>query len=158
MFKNEDDYFNAIKDAQLYTDTVTKLSHKKMIMLNFLLVGLLSYATFHYLQNNTNIFSSSSLPVSKQAVLGVSETVDDSESSNARLMEILKSENINLIKEKGKSYSENDLKNSMKVLMNEPSIQSKSSYTDAIARELDDKSGFRGRIAVVNQETEGISK
>jgi len=40
----------------------------------------------------------------------------------------------------------------MKVLINEPSIQSKSSYTEAIARELDDKSGFRGKIAVVNQE------
>ena len=117
-----------------------KSSTKKLLILNFLVLAILGYLSFSYLQNTSN---SVTLPVSKQAVLGVSETVDDLELSDVRLMEILKGTEIDSV---------NDLEASMKVLINEPSIQSKSSYTEAIARELDDKSGFKGRIAVVKEE------
>ena len=137
MFNNkENDYFNAIKHAQIYASTETKTSNKKLLIGNFLFLTLLGYVTFSYLQNSSNSFS---LPVFKQAVLGVSETVDDSELSNERLMEIIKDTEVTAIP------------NSMKVLNSEPSIQSKSSYTEAIARVLDDKSGFKGRIAVVSK-------
>ena len=106
------------------------------------------------LKKDTNVFSSlslSSLPVSKQAVLGVSETVDNAEFSNDRLIKILEVIEVDSVHENEKAYSQNELQNSMKVLMNEPSIKSKSSYTEAIARELDDKNAFKGRIAVVKQ-------
>jgi hypothetical protein len=139
MFNKEDDYFNAIKHAQVYASTETRSSNKKLLIGNFLFLALLGYATFTYLQTSSNGFS---LPVFKQAVLGVSETVDDSELANDKLMKVLKGTEVGV------------LQDSMKVLMSEPSIQSKSSYTEAIARVLDDKSGFRGRIAVVNQSTE----
>ena len=142
MFNNkENDYLNAIKHAQVYTSTETKLSTKKLLISNFIFLALLGYVTFNYLQSN-NTFS---LPVFKQAVLGVSETVDDSSLRNDRLMEIIKGKEVIAVP------------NSMKVLITEPTIQSKSSYTEAIARLLDDKSGFKGRIAVVNQGNETSS-
>ena len=140
MFNREDDYVNAIKHAQVYTSTETKLSNKKLLIGKFFFLALLGYVTFTYLQNSSNSFS---LPVFKQAVLGVSETVDDSELANDKLMEILKDTEVGV------------LQDSMKVLMSEPSIQSKSSYTEAIARVLDEKSGFKGRIAIVNQGDDG---
>lgn len=143
MFNKEDDYYDAIKGAQLYTTDVKRSSNIKLTIFNVLLFTLLAYVTFDYLKSSTNIFSNSSLaslPVSKQAVLGVSETIDDSTFL------------IESINQNEKSYSQNELQNSMKVLMSEPIIQSKSSYTEGLVRELDDKSGFRGRIAVVNQE------
>lgn len=126
MFKKEDDYFNAIKHAQIYASVETKSSNNKSLVVKFFFLACVGYATFTYLQNSSNSFS---LPATKQAVLGVSETVDDSELAVV-------------------------VSNSMKVLISEPSIQSKSSYTEAISRVLDDKSGFRGRIAVVNQDDE----
>ena len=137
--RKEDDYFNAIKHAQVYTSVETKSSNGKSLVVIFLFLALLGYATFTYFQDSGSTFS---LPVSQQAVLGVSETVDDSELANEKLMEVLKGTKVD------------ELQNSMKVLINEPSIQSKSSYTEAIARVLDDKSGFRGRIVVVNQSDE----
>ncbi len=128
MFNKEDVYLNATKDAQIYTSVAIKSRNKKIIIVNVLLFAFLASATLYYVQNNTNVFS-------KKAVLGVSETIDFIEEN-----------------ENEKKYTQGDLSNSMKVLMTEPTIKSKSSYSEAIARELDDKSGFRGRIAVVKQE------
>ena len=126
MFNKEDAYLNATKDAQIYTSVAIKSRNKKIIIVNVLLFAFLASATLYYVQNNTNVFS-------KKAVLGVSETID-------------------FIEENEKKYTQGDLSNSMKVLMTEPTIKSKSSYSEAIARELDDKSGFRGRIAVVKHD------
>jgi len=138
MFNNrENDYLNAIKHAQLYTATERKSSNKILLGFNLFFLAFLLYIAFNYFESTTSTFS---LPVSKQAVLGVSETIDDSEFSNDKFMKILKATEVET------------LQDSMKVLMNESTIKSKSSYTEAIARELDDKSGFRGKIAVVNQK------
>jgi signal recognition particle subunit SEC65 len=145
MFNKEDEYLNATRDAQLYKAISTKSSNNKLMILNIFLLFLLGFATFIYLQHNTNIFSSSSLsslPLSEQAVLGVSETVDDFDISNKELMKILNSAEIDALKENEQKYSQLDLQNSMKILINESSIRSKSSYTDAIVRELEDKSSF----------------
>jgi len=137
MFNTEKDYSNSIKDAQIYKSE-TNLKSKKLLMVNVLFVAILAYASFTYLKSHNN---SSSLPISKQAVLGVSETIDDSQLSNDKLMAILKNREVDT------------LENSMKVSVGKSSIQSQSSYTEAITRELDDKrSGFRGKIAVVNQK------
>lgn len=155
MFNREDDYLDAIRGAQVYSTDETKSNNIKLTIFNILLLSILAYLTLIYLKNNTNIYSSlveSSLPISKQAVLGVSETVDESEFSNDRLMEILKTTEVDSLEQSEKSYSQNELQNSMKVLMSEPVIQSKSSYTEGLARELDDKSGFRGKISVAKKE------
>jgi len=135
MFNSEKDYDNAIKNAQLHRGDI-KTKSGKLLTLNLILMAVLGYAGFLYLQSSKN-----SLPVSKQAVLGVSETIDDAQMDNEKLMHILK------------DREDNSIKNSMKTLSVNSSIKSQPSYTEAITRELDDKrSGFKGKIAVVNQK------
>ena len=137
MFNTEKDYENAIKNAQVYKRD-EKAKNGKLRSFNLLFVAILAYASFTYLKTHN---SSSSLPISKQAVLGVSETVDDFPLDDDKFMDILKNREVDA------------LENSMKISVGTSSIQSQSSYSEAIARELDDKkSGFRGRIAVVNQK------
>ncbi len=145
MFDTNNRYTDAIQDAQIYTSSSKKTS-KQIHLVNFLLLLLLAFVAFKYFNSNTNMFLKSSSAVKKQAVLGVSETIDDSQLDNAELVNILKGTPVDTANERAKK----NLPNSIQVIMNEPSIQSKASYTDAIARELDDKSGFRGKIAVVN--------
>ena len=136
MFNTEQDYENAIKNAQVYKRD-TKVKSKSLLVINMVFVAILAYASFSYIKNH----NSSSLPISKQAVLGVSETIDDSQLDNDKLMDILNNTEVDT------------LENSMKISIGKSSIQSQASYTEAISRELDDKrSGFRGRIAVVNQK------
>lgn len=141
MFDTDNKYTDAIQDAQIYTGS-TKKTNKQIHLVNFLLLLLLAFVAFKYLNSNTNMFLHSSSALKKQAVLGVSETIDDSQLDDAELVNILKGTPVETAKK--------NLPNSIQVIMNEPSIQSKASYTDEIARELDDKSGFRGKIAVVN--------
>jgi len=137
MFNTEEDYENAIKNAQFYKRD-EKVKSGKLLSFNLLFVVILMYVGFTYLKNHN---TRSSLPISKQAVLGVSETIDDSQIENEKLMNILNKTEVDT------------LENSMKISVGESSIQSQSSYTEEIARELDDKrSGFRGRIAVVNHK------
>ena len=136
MFNTEEDYENAIKNAQLHQREI-KVKSKKLLIFNLFFMVVLAYGSFIYLKNRNNTFS---LPISKQAVLGVSETIDDSVLENDKLMDILNNTEVDT------------LENSMKISEKESSIQSQSFYTEAIARELDDKrSGFRGKIAVANQ-------
>ncbi len=145
MFDTDKKYTDAIQDAQIYTGS-TKKTNKQIHLVNFLLLLLLAFVAFKYLNSNTNMFLHSSSALKKQAVLGVSETIDDSQLDDAELVNILKGTPLETAHETAKK----NLPNSIQVIMNEPSIQSKASYTDEIARELDDKSGFRGKIAVVN--------
>ena len=137
MFNTEKDYENAIKNAQVYRGDEKEKSGK-LLPFNLLFVAILAYVGFTYLKTHNQ---SSSLPISKQAVLGVSETIDDSVLDDDKLIDILKDVEVDSVE------------NSMKISVGKSSIQSQSSYTEAIARELDDKkSGFRGRIAIVNQK------
>jgi hypothetical protein len=140
MFNTQKDYENAIKSAQIYR-TEERPNRGKLLPLNLLIVALLAYVGFAYLKSYNK---TTSLPISKQAVLGVSETIDDSVLDDDKLMDILKDVEVDSVE------------NSMKISAGKPSIQSASSYTEAIARELEDmedkRKGFRGRIAVVNQK------
>jgi len=137
MFNTEEDYENAIKDAQLHQREI-KVSSKKLLGFNLFFMLVLSYGSFIYLKNRNNTFS---LPISKQAVLGVSETIDDAQIENEKLMDILNKTEVDT------------LENSIKISAKKSSIQSQSFYTEAISRELDEKrSGFRGKIAVANQK------
>jgi len=134
MFNSKKDYENAIKNAQLHR----KVKSRKLLMFNILFMVVLASFSFVYLKNSKDL---SSLMTNKQAVLGVSETVDDSQINNEKLMHILKDRKVN------------GVENSMKMLSENSTIQSQTSYTEAIARELDDKrNGFKGKIAVVNQK------
>jgi len=83
MFNTEKDYENAIKNAQFYKSD-EKVKSGKLLSLNLLFVAILAYAGFNYLKSHNH---SSSLPISKQAVLGVSETIDDSQVDDEKLME-----------------------------------------------------------------------
>jgi len=140
MFDTEKDYENAIRSAQIYRGD-EKNNRGRLLPFNLMFVAILAYVGFAYLKSH---HQSSSLPISKQAVLGVSETIDDSVLDDDKLKNILSKEEVDSVE------------NSMKILVERSSIQSSSSYTEAIARELEDmedkRKGFRGRIAVVNQQ------
>ena len=137
MFNTEDDYANAIKNAQVYKSD-KKVKSGKLLTVNVLFLAILAYASFTYLKTYNH---SSSLPISKQAVLGVSEIIDDSQLEDEKLIDILNNTEVDSVED------------SMKISVAESSIKSEPSYTEMITRELDDKrSCFRGRIAVVNQK------
>ena len=143
MFNTEEDYKNAVKNAQLHQREI-KVKSKKLLGFNLFFMVVLAYGSFIYLKSKSNTLS---LSISKQAVLGVSETIDDTQLDNEELMNILNKTEVDT------------LENSMKISEKESSIQSRSSYTEAIARELDDKrSGFRGKIAVANQKEYSLGK
>lgn len=137
MFNTDSDYSNAIQDAQIYTPASQKRNNSKLIFINLILGGVLLFGAFKYFEHS----KVTTLPVSKQAVLGVSETIDDAELSDSELINILNGTD---------NMAQENLANSMKMVTSEPSIKSKAFYTEEIARELDDRSGFRGKIAVVN--------
>jgi len=119
MFNREKDYENAIKNAQMHRGDI-KTKSGKSLALNLIFMAILGYASFFYLQSSKNAIS---LHTTKQAVLGVSETIDDSQMDNEKLMHILKDRKVNGVDK------------------------------SLIQRELDDKrSGFKGKIAVVNQK------
>lgn len=110
MFKNKDDaYLEATRYAQVNIEANAKSSNMKLVIFNFVVVTLLAIITFFYLKSKAVVLLDE--PTTNRAVLGVSLTVDDAEGLA--------------------------LRNSMKVLMNESSIQSQSSYTKALGRELD---------------------
>lgn len=135
MFNTDKDYFNSIKHAQVH-NSIKKESSNKLLVFNLLLLSVIGYMTYSSFVGTQSQFSLSSL---KQGVLGVSETVDDSEINQEKLMKILK------------DSESTTIPNSMKVLTSKTSIQSKSAYTEDLATVLDDndRSGFKGRIAVV---------
>ncbi len=138
MFNTKNNYEDSKENTAVDVTFPVKINNNNtLIVVNFLLISLLTFSAFKYLQSNTNIFIKTSSAISKQAVLGVSETIKDDEFVN-----ILKSNKAERVRKNSPT--------SMQIIMNEPSIQSKTSYTEAIARKLDDKSGFRGKIAVVN--------
>ncbi|CAA6814391.1 MAG: Unknown protein [uncultured Sulfurovum sp.] len=143
MFQNyEEDYINATKHARINNKNQSGSSNLKLVIVNFLLILVLGIITFFYLKNETSFFSD--LFSKKEAVLGVSETISEAEMSDEELIRVLKISNEDEI---------NDLvlRNAMKVLVNESSIKSQSSYTKEIARELEDKQGFQGRVIIVKQ-------
>jgi len=131
MFNTDEMYANETQKAQLYSEILPqKQNNNKLIFINLLLGGALLFGAFKYFEQS----SVNSVDVRKQAVLGVSETIDDTELSDDAFL--------------------NSLTNSMELVTAESSIKSQTSYSKAIARELDDRSGFRGKIAVVNQSAD----
>ncbi|CAA6804465.1 MAG: Unknown protein [uncultured Sulfurovum sp.] len=144
IFKNyEDAYVSATKDARINVEENRFSSSLKWIIFNFLLVLLLGIILFFYLKNETTFFSE--FITEKRAVLGVTKTVDES-LSDEELIKILRVTDMEVA---SKNTNESELRDSMMVLVNESSIKSQSSYTEAISRELDDKNGFKGRTVVV---------
>ncbi|CAA6803799.1 MAG: Unknown protein [uncultured Sulfurovum sp.] len=103
MFSKKNDYRNAIRYIENSASGEIKLRNKILFIFNFIFLGFLTYVMFNYLQSNTNTFS---FPVFKEAVLGVSETVDEVALENVKMI---------------------------KVLMPRPSIQSQPFYTEAMA-------------------------
>ena len=155
MFDTEEEYLNATKHAEINICKEKKTTKSKLLIVNLFMGVALLYLGFLYLKNETDLLSMSSSY--KQGVLGVSEVVDDNEYSDEELIELLKvtetdTTGHNINKGYGTKNHHKELTNSMKVLMNESNIKSQSSYTKAIARELDDKkSGFKGRIVIVKK-------
>jgi len=62
--------------------------NKKLLIINITFLTLLGYITFSYLKTE-----STQTPVLKQAVLGVSQTIDQLKVDNEKLMRVLVSEN-----------------------------------------------------------------
>ncbi len=156
MFNNDEEYLNATRDAKInrYKENILtkdEQSFNKGVFLNlFIIVILVSFGVLFY-KKQTDFFPKKAHTT---AVLGVSKTIDDSEFSDEELLKILKVTEVDMLEESRKedeSHELTNLANSMQVLVNESTIQSPSSYSDAIARELDDKSGFKGRIVVVKK-------
>ena len=139
MFDTHEMYEDETQKAQLYSETLPqKNNNHKLIFVNLLLAGTLLLGAFKYFEQ-TRV---NNVDVKKQAVLGVSETIDDTELSDSELINILNTTD-NMVQE--------NLADSMKIVTSEASIKSKTFYTEEITRELDDRSGFKGKIAVVNQ-------
>lgn len=150
MFKKEnDDYLNATRHAQVNTSASKNLSKKIWITVNVLSASVLFYFVFDYIKNETTLLGSAE--TSKRAVLGVSETVSNHGLTDKELMNILKMTDYSKDVESSKQTNTEAPANSMKVLINEPSIQSQTSYSEEIARELDDKDDYKGRLVVVKQ-------
>ena len=141
MFNTDSDYSNAIQDAQIYTSAPQKRNNNKLIFINLILGGVLLFGVFKYFEYSRI----NTVELKKQAVLGVSETIDDAELSDSELINILNTTD---------NMAQENLVNSMKMVTSESSIKSKTFYSEEIARELDDRSGFKGKIAVVNQPIE----
>ncbi|CAA6806074.1 MAG: Unknown protein [uncultured Sulfurovum sp.] len=155
MFDTEEEYLNATKHAEINMCKEKKPTKNKLIIMNLFMGVILLYLGFIYLKTERELVS---MPVSySQGVLGVSEVVDAAEYSDEELVKLLRvtetdTTGHHVNKDYGTKNYHKELTNSMKVLMNDSHIKSQSSYTEAIARELDDKkSGFRGRIVVVKR-------
>ncbi len=132
MFNTNNDYSEAVQKAQLYAQPEEKRDNKKMLLINMVLVVVLMFALLKYLDNNRNILErTNGLPISKQAVLGVSETIEEGE-------------------------MQTNVYQMMEVVTPTSSIKSQASYPKAITKELDDRSGFRGKIAVVSNSEEKL--
>jgi len=130
MFKSQDEYTKATQHAQVNTYDEHKSVNAKQMVLNLVLLS--SLASFAFFYTKTNLLSD--LLPHKTAVLGVSLTVDD-ESTDQDYLRVLDSSEVDSVEE---GSSLDTLNSSMKLLMNEPSIQSQSFYTHAISRELED--------------------
>lgn len=147
--KSSDNYSNVNKNTELNTYVQKSPSKKIWRILNIVSVAVFVYFIFAYIKNETTMFSN--LSSSKQAVLGVSETVDENGLTEEELIKILR---VTEYTDEEKSAKQNAIEasvNSMKVLMSEPSIQSQTSYSQEINRELDDKDDYKGRLVVVKQ-------
>jgi len=126
MYKNTNkEYEEAIEYAQLNGGTNPNQVSVKLVMINLMLLGLVSFLGFNYLSKENN----SSLLSKKEAVLGVSyHSTDNGEYSDKDLVEILS-----------------------KVEIDEVVNSSKESNMESKMTVLDDKNGIRGRIVVVKQ-------
>ena len=144
MFGNKDEYENATRHAQVNTYAESKFVNGKLIVLNLLLLMVIGYVIFLFTQTKGN---------EKTAVLGVSITADESNMDDEAYIKLLKSSEVDSVKENSQQMPLDSLNNSMKVLMNESTIQSSSSYTNAISKELeaDDDKKRDYRVVIVKK-------
>ena len=144
MFGNRDEYENATRHAQVNTYVESNSVNGKMIVLNLLLLMVIGYVIFFFTQTEGN---------EKTAVLGVSITADEVNRDEATYLKLLKSSEVDTVKENSQQMPLDSLNNSMKVLMNESTIQSSSSYTNAISKELeaDDDKKRDYRVVIVKK-------
>lgn len=127
---NKNNYSGNTKQIQIQTHRKDNFHNFTLIVSNLLAISFLTYFVFFYMKNEVNLLSEASIPA--QAVLGVSETIEQKPT----------------VEEEYAEYAPN----TMKVIMYDKVIQSEPSYSEGIARELDDKSGVKGRIVLVNDE------
>lgn len=127
---NKNNYSDNTKQIQIQTHRKDNFHNFTLIVSNLLAISFLTYFVFFYMKNEVNLLSEASIPA--QAVLGVSETIEQKPT----------------VEEEYAEYAPN----TMKVIMYDKVIQSEPSYSEGIARELDDKSGVKGRIVLVNDE------
>jgi hypothetical protein len=124
---------NVTENNDLHIRTFSKDSSHNitLIVSNLLAISFLTYFVFFYMKNEVNLLSNTSVSHS-QAVLGVSEVAEVSGTKT----------------EQDNEYAVN----TMEVTRYDKTIQSEPSYSEGIARELDDKSGFKGKVVVVRDE------
>lgn len=131
MFNKNSSNVTKKSDIQITTFNKDNSHNITLIVSNLLAISFLTYFVFFYMKNEVNLLSNTSVSHS-QAVLGVSEVAPSSETNG----------------EEGSEY----VANTMEVTRNDKTIQSEPSYSEGIARELDDKSGFKGKVVVVRDE------
>lgn len=141
MYNSEDDYLEATRHAQVNTYVEKKEKSLRLIFINLVLSILLATLLFFYFQKDINSFGTNKL-----AVLGVSYRSTESEYSDDELKSILN-------KEADENLGNNNanLTNQMNQLISEPMVAKKSSYTEAISRELEDKHTKKSRIVLVKK-------
>ena len=136
MFGKENEYENATRYAQVNTYAESNSIKGKFILLNVLLLSAVGYGLFHFTQTEG---------IQKTAVLGVSIMADEKNIDDDTYIKLLKNSEVDTVKENSQQL----LNNSMKVLMDTSTIQSSSSYTNAISRELDDSNDKKRDYRVV---------
>jgi len=154
MYDNSEEiYREATRYAQVNVDAEAKLKSNRRVVLSTFLICTMGYFGFNYVQNETTLLNS--LTPSKTTVLGVTKTADNAEESDVAFLKVLNSSEVDSVKEQSQlslpvsQQSLEHLNDSMKVLVSETNIQSASSYTEAISRELEDKNEYQGRVIVV---------
>jgi hypothetical protein len=128
--KNKNDEITDKLDVHITTFYKDNSHNITLIVSNLLAISFLTYFVFFYMKNEVNLLSNTS--THSQAVLGVSEVAETSSAN----------------RDDGYEYGIN----TMEVTRNDKTIQSEVFYSDGISRELDDKSGFKGKVVVVKDD------
>jgi len=137
MFNSDYDYKKATELARVNTYADVKSINGKLVVANLVLLALLGYLGFSYMQNEINGFSL--VKSYKTNVLGVSQTVENNEYTDKELLKLLKVVDVE------------NVKNTMKLVVNNTSIKSQTSYTDDISKEIEMQNNKNYHVIIVKR-------
>ena len=150
MYSSEEEYLRATRDAQV--NIIDRKERRGILLfINFLLLLALAVILFLYFTQGSN-YLSENIFGKKTAVLSATHSSDDSDYSDEELMVILDNPDGKPTIDSSIVNQQAELTNEMNQVINNITINSKSTYESAISQELDDKNkGVKGRVVVVKK-------